>query len=66
MNLAQRFFHLGHHRSLDGLRGTAILMVLIFHGGMLVTSSHGFIAVNTFCIKRLLARLPAHARIRQI
>jgi len=50
MTFSQRSFHLGHHRSLDGLRGVAILLVLIVHGEILLTSSYGFIGVNTFFV----------------
>jgi len=45
-----QLFHLGYHRSLDGLRGVAILLVLFFHGGILLTGGAGFIGVDTFFV----------------
>jgi len=42
-------FHLGYRRSLNGLRGVAIIFVLLWHGGV-TGSGFGFIAVNTFFV----------------
>jgi peptidoglycan/LPS O-acetylase OafA/YrhL len=50
MTFGKRSFHLGYHRSLDGLRGVAILLVLITHGGILSESGYGFVGVNTFFV----------------
>jgi peptidoglycan/LPS O-acetylase OafA/YrhL len=49
MNPVQAQFHLGYHRSLNGLRGVAILFVLLSHGGV-TAPGFGFIAVNTFFV----------------
>jgi peptidoglycan/LPS O-acetylase OafA/YrhL len=46
---AQTPFHLGYCRSLNGLRGLAILFVLFTHGEI-TGSGFGFIAVNTFFV----------------
>jgi peptidoglycan/LPS O-acetylase OafA/YrhL len=50
MTVDQRPFHLDYRRSLDGLRGVAILLVLIAHGQMFSTDGYSFIAVNTFFV----------------
>src|SRR5882724_5441391 len=42
-------FHLGYRRSLDGLRGVAILMVVIEHLDM-VRPMFGFVAVDMFFV----------------
>jgi len=42
-------FQLGYRRSLDGLRGVAILLVVANHGGLL-RDGYGFIGVNTFFV----------------
>ena len=49
MNVAGSRFQLGHQRSLDGLRGVAILFVLLDHGAI-VSTGFGFVAVNTFFV----------------
>ena len=43
-------FHLGHHRSLDGIRGVAILLVLLVHGEVIPERSYAFIGVNSFFV----------------
>jgi peptidoglycan/LPS O-acetylase OafA/YrhL len=45
----ERPFKLGYLRSLDGLRGVLILMVLVCHGGLL-PNGYGFVAVNAFFV----------------
>jgi peptidoglycan/LPS O-acetylase OafA/YrhL len=42
-------FHLGYRPALDGLRGIAILFVLLDHGGWL-SDNYGFLGVNTFFV----------------
>lgn len=49
MNNDRAPFHLGHNSALDGLRGIAILFVLLEHGDV-VRSAFGFIGVNTFFV----------------
>lgn len=49
MNNRSSAFHLGYQRSLDGLRGLAIVMVLLYHG-KIVGNGFGFIGVNTFFV----------------
>jgi peptidoglycan/LPS O-acetylase OafA/YrhL len=42
-------FHLSYSRSLDGVRGMSIILVLLNHGA-LIGDGFGFIAVNTFFV----------------
>jgi peptidoglycan/LPS O-acetylase OafA/YrhL len=49
MSPAPTQFHLGFRRSLNGLRGVAILFVLLCHGDV-TGPGFGFIAVNTFFV----------------
>ena len=49
MNPASSSFHLGHRPALDGVRGFAILMVLVDHG-RIVGDGFGFMGVNTFFV----------------
>ena len=42
-------FHLGYRPKLDGIRGMAILLVLLDHGNLL-GDGFGFIGVNTFFV----------------
>src|ERR1051325_9449434 len=42
-------FHLGYRRNLDGVRGLAILLVLINHSTLL-GDGFGFVGVNTFFV----------------
>ncbi|MDR3456531.1 MAG: acyltransferase [Verrucomicrobiae bacterium] len=49
VNTAEPRFHLGYRRSLDGLRGVAIMLVLLHHAEIL-GNGFGFIAVNTFFV----------------
>jgi peptidoglycan/LPS O-acetylase OafA/YrhL len=45
----QRPFRLGYRRSLDGVRGAAILLVVLHHGDT-IGEGFGFIGVNTFFV----------------
>jgi peptidoglycan/LPS O-acetylase OafA/YrhL len=49
MTSNEKPFHLGYLRSLDGLRGVLILLVLLNHGGIL-WNGYGFFAVNSFFV----------------
>jgi peptidoglycan/LPS O-acetylase OafA/YrhL len=42
-------FHLGYRRSLDGIRGVAILFVVLVHDGI-IRDTFGFIGINTFFV----------------
>jgi peptidoglycan/LPS O-acetylase OafA/YrhL len=62
-------FHLGHRRSLDGIRGLAIGLVLLDHG-MIIGDGFGFIGVNTFFVlsgflitSLLIEEWDAHKRV---
>lgn len=49
MNPGLAAFHLGYRRNLDGVRGFAILLVLLDHG-KIIGDGFGFIGVNTFFV----------------
>jgi peptidoglycan/LPS O-acetylase OafA/YrhL len=49
VNIVESRFHLGYRPCLDGLRGVAILFVLLGHGEILGVG-FGFVAVNTFFV----------------